>query len=104
MLNKTRTRQHEAIDDTRTIYLPIAIIHAHLPLLNLNHGNHVVFSRRSTISSTHTLDGRYVALPSAYSQFHSLWETGIVFPCPYHDACVLRMSLLYSAFEVQPGR
>jgi len=56
------------------------------------------------LNPPHTLDSHYVALPSAYSQFHSLWppwENGIVFPCPYHDACVLRMSLLYFAFEVQ---
>lgn len=39
-------------DDRRTIYLPIAVIHPHL-LAELDHGNHVVFFRRATISSTH---------------------------------------------------
>jgi len=57
-------------------------------------------SQVDDILNPHTPYSRYVALPSAYSQLRPMWEMEL-FLCLYNDACVLRMSLLYSAFEVR---
>lgn len=74
-------------------------------LAELDHGNYVVFCRRSTISSTHLIPSTVVTwhypLRIPNSIFYDPCGKVELFPCLYHEACVLRMSLLYSAFEVR---
>jgi len=70
-------------------------------LAELEHGNYIVsFAGRRYHQPTHTLDSPYVALPPCVFPTPFFWKMEL-FLCLYHDACVLRMSLLYFAFEVR---